>query len=724
MLDDYPHKRHTERGRKGKFSHCDIEPVLADILSGRGIEKMYSHQCEGIAKVRAGENLVVTAPTASGKSEIYIIPVVEAALKNECSLLIYPTKALSRDQLARFREFSLLGVRCEVYDGDTTQHAREKIRTDLPQIIITNIDMLHFMLQNERLFVPFWKKLRFVVIDELHSYSGVLGSHAGNILSRLKRIANHYASASASPEKPNDRHIQFICTSATIKNPAEFAETLCAAPFVVQTADEAPKPNFEHLLVNPEDVSYTTAALRIARELNKKTLIFGNSHGVVERLGAMAKEENYNLHVYRSGLDEDERKQIERDFKSGKYECLATTSALELGIDIGSVDAVILAGFPGTITRVRQRIGRAGRKGQLAHAVLICRENPLDQYYYENPEKYLRGTPESCFANPNNENIKKFHLLAKCRDMPLSTDDMDEQEKVLAKKLIEEEMISEWAAGGGFIPTKKALAELRKAGIRGAGDSIRILDSDTKRFIGERSEHMALGELFEGAIYMHGGDRFVSERLDLENHIAYVRRSFDNAPEMTLPIREKTAEEIECYGTRDCFGVPISWGEAHIIDSVVGYTKKDYFTDRVIDKHYFEEPLVREFDTQAVWLDYEFASDIENFAHGLHALEHVSISMIPAVSGADPGELGGISYPNGRMFIYDGVPDGNGVSKIVFERFEEVSRMALERLTKCKCEKGCPKCILDPMCGNQNRYLDKAAGKLIAERFVSNNGSK
>ncbi|MEM3555432.1 MAG: DEAD/DEAH box helicase [Candidatus Micrarchaeia archaeon] len=719
MLIEGEVKEFLEKGDSAKFGEVEVSEEIMHILHGRGIEKFYKHQADGIKKVREGENVVVTAPTASGKTEIYMIPVIESALKGERSIVIYPTKALSRDQLARFREFALLGVKSEVYDGDTSAHIRERIRKEPPHILITNMDMLHFILLNSHLFKKFLSYLKFVVIDEIHTYTGTFGSHSSNIIKRLKRVHLKYSK----------NKLQFICCSATVGNALEFAEQLAGVPFSLVDARYAPRSTVKHILLNPPLTeegreSYTTLALKVARQLigkGRKLLIFGNSHSVVERIGIVAKETNlHEIKIYRAGLEREERRKLEQEFKSGSTDALVATSALELGMDIGAVDLVILAGFPGTVTRVRQRIGRAGRRGREATAVFIARDNPLDQYYFENPHEYLKGEPESCYVNPQNEFILKPHLLSMMRDYPASIDEINSfpMGEKLFSQLKAEELCKEFA--GCWIPTRRGLRVVREMSIRTAGSSIRIYDVEREKFIGEREEAMAYSELFPGAIYLHGGEKFVSEKLDLVRKIAFVRKLSYETSEYTVALRNREAEVTELLGERECLGGELSYGRVHISDEVYGYVVKDYLKERISSRIPLDEPLHYEFDTLAVWFDFpeKIVFSVDDFPSGLHAVEHVSIAMMPALTGADPSELGGVSYPAGRMYVYDSTPHGAGLSKIIFEKFERVEKMAYERLMKCKCRSGCPSCILDPQCGNNNRNLNKKAAKEILEKLI------
>jgi DEAD/DEAH box helicase domain-containing protein len=698
----------TEPPRKAEFGEVELDPIVKDVFASRGISKLYKHQAEAIKAVKEGRNVVVTAPTASGKSEIYMSAIIEAALAGRNSLVLYPTKALSRDQSRRFGAFSLYGIRAEIYDGDTPASKREKIRTNPPNILITNVDMLHFILLNNRMFDKFFDKLEFVVLDELHTYSGVLGAHTANILLRLKRIA-----------AKKRRKLRFISTSATVGNARVFAEELFGENFVEISGESSPRSEIRHRLIAPDEESYLATCAELVDGTTKKTLIFGNSHSVVERLGLIAKRANLSLRVYRSGLKYEKRKEIEDAFRAGKVKVLATTSALELGMDIGDVDSVILAGFPGTITRVRQRIGRAGRKGQTADAIFVARENPLDAYYFENPEEYFNGTPESCYVNRTNANILKAHLVSMAKDAML--DEVDEYtegcEKALSE-LVERGLLKKW--GKFYAPTIEGAKFTKGINIRSIGNTIRIYDEEMQKFVGERDEAMAINELFEGAIYLHGGMPYLSEKLDLENKIAHLKPYHGGElNEYSSPLRERNAVIVEEMAEREMLGHKLHYGRVHITDEVYGYQYKDSFSGKTISEHKFETPYIHEFDTFAIWLDIdELVGEVQNFGSGLHAFEHVSIAMMPAITGADSKEIGGISYPYGRMFVYDGVPDGNGVTNVVYNLFEKVVEMTKERLRSCKCKNGCPKCILDPQCGNNNRFLDKAAGLTIANTIL------
>jgi DEAD/DEAH box helicase domain-containing protein len=698
-----------------------LEPQIIEILKERGITKLYSHQAKAIEAIRKGKNIVLMAPTAAGKTECYMIPVVEAALQNKCSLLIFPTKALSRDQWNRIREFSILGVRSAVYDGDIVESQRQKIRSDFPHVIITNFDMLHFMLLYPRIWSLFFSRLKYIVIDEMHAYSGTLGSHVSNVIWRLRRVLNKISIKSGSEISP-----QFICSSATVGNPLEFASKLTwlgPKELVLIKGDGSPRGKVHHAIASAQDESVVSKALFIAKSMGKKALIFGNSHNMVERLGFVARKMGIQLAVYRSGLPASERRELEASFHSGRIRMLAATSALELGMDVGDADMIILAGFPGTITRLRQRIGRVGRKGQDAYAIFVARDNPLDQYYASNPNAYLLGLPESCYAKPDNPYIRKLHILAAAKDGGLEEPDLLPDDAALVQDLISQGLLKKF--GNFLIATKEGAKKVRTLSLRNAGNRVRIIDAKNGNLLGEREQSMAIGELYKGAVYLIGGKRYLSLGIDLGEGIAKLVPIEDEDSIYTQPLRAKHAQILGIDGEGRWGAVKLAYGPVHIVDEVYGFVRKDAFSGNTLSRHELDEPIFYEFDTHALWSDWsEWMDGSISFAEGLHALEHVSIAMMPALSGADPAEIGGISNPDGRIFYYEGAAGGSGLSEIVFERFGECISMAEERLLTCKCKAGCPSCIFSPQCGNNNNYLDKQEALSLAKKALDRANSK
>ncbi len=703
-----------EGEKSAVFGTAACDNSIMEVLKSRGIEKFYLHQSNAIQKSLDGKNIVLSAPTASGKTECYLVPAITSALKGERTLLVFPTKALSQDQLGRFLEFSMLGVSTAVYDGDTPDSERKRIRANPPHILITNFDMLHHMLLNNRLFKGFFSSLRYVVIDELHYYSGTLGSHASAIISRLARVASRHGSAG----------IRFICTSATIRNPAEFAKSICNAEFEAISSQGAPASSVEHYFARVTEKSYVSSALSIAKKLGVRFLIFGNSHSVVERIGLMAKSSGFPLEVYRSGLEYSKRRQIERDFKSSKITGLATTSALELGMDIGNVDAVILAGFPGTISRLKQRIGRAGRRSRKAVSVFIPRDNPLDQYYYENQTEYLFGEPESCYSNVQNEKVLSMQIPCAARDFPISSkENLPDHWKHEILALKDQGVLIQW--GDFYIPSARTVRKMSTQSIRSIGKNISIIDIEMNKEIGSRPFGMACRELFTGAIYLSEGCQYESVAFDSSKSKAFVKKLGGFEPIFTQALVSKELSDEISIKSRQIGGISLNFGTVKVKEDIDSYSTKDMYSLSTKSTSYLEDPILNEFGTNAIWFDIDpsFADannkTFEHFAYGLHGAEHIMINMLGTVCYCEPNEIGGLSLPNGRVYIYEGTEGGSGVLEAAYHNFEQVASAALERIIKCKCSDGCPKCVLDHMCGNNNRYLSKKGAVSILGYIVS-----
>jgi len=688
--------RHIEEATPWERVEVELEEPVRSVFLQRGIEKLYRHQWEALRLFKEGKDVVLSAPTGSGKTEVYLSIAVETALKGGTTLAVYPTKALARDQLKRFLPFALYGIRAGVYDGDTGERERKALRSSPPSVLITNFDMLHHILLNHNSFDAFLKRLSFVVVDELHYYAGILGAHASNILQRLERILR----------KKYRRGVRYFATSATLSNGREFAQLFFQRPMeVVEVGGNARE--VEHCIVL-HNTSYLKAVVELLKEVEGKTLVFANSHSAVERIAMMAEREGIKAKPYRAGYKQSLRRSLEEAFKASEIDVLVATSALELGIDIGDVDNVVLAGFPPTIASAKQRVGRAGRRGQKAYSYIVPRDSPLDHYYVDNPEKFFHGKAESIYTNPYNKDVRKWHLLAMARELALTEEEV-EREREVVEELLKEGYLQRGARF--YFPTKRGKALLRRLSIRSAFSNVEIYEGD--RLLGTRELWMAIRELFPGAVYYHYGKTYVAERLDLESGKAYVRRA--EVEYTTKALTEKDVEVVETYAERSLGPYRVSLGKLRVSHSVVGFVVKEH--GRRISEHYFEEPYEISYEAEGLWIDIpHLMDDVELFLYGLHALEHTLIGLSPALAGNDPSELGGLSV-EGRIYIHEGMPYGMGIAKILYERFEELVEMSRERLQQCECENGCPRCIMSPDCGNDNRYLDKGTALFIAAKL-------
>ncbi|OIO23364.1 hypothetical protein AUJ13_03640 [Candidatus Micrarchaeota archaeon CG1_02_49_24] len=740
LLEEFHPKKIIEKRTAFEYSDSQIDEVTRQVLALRGIEKLYRHQANAIALIEKGENIVISAPTASGKSEIFIIPAVKAALLGKCTLILYPTKALARDQEERIKRFSLLGARCGAYDGDTPQAQRDRIVFDRTPIIVTNVDMLHHMLMHSRRFAYFFENLKYVVIDEVHCYTGTFGAHVHNVMKRLKRVVNRMkhgrlkisnedvktsAAADARKDMKTESQLRFICCSATIGNAGEFAEALLGETFqAMSTTGRA--SDMCHYLIYSQEVGVFSTTAAVAEKLPGKFLVFANSHRTAELLNIYARRLGLRTAIYRSGFDDKYRRNVEKEFKdSGDrgLKGLVTTSALELGMDIGDVGSVILCGYPGRLTRVRQRLGRAGRRGQTGYGIYIARENPLDLFYFENTDEYVGGHAEKCYLNPTNEEIATAHLLAMMKDYPLTIDELNDepQAQTLLEKLVGQKLALNFRKV--YIPTSRGNELLRGLGLRSVGRRVDIFEGD--RQIGFREMPMAINELFEGALYLHAGETYRVESLDLKGGIARVARMLEETEYYTKALHTKDADPLKSLVARKsgngANALELNYGKVHMCDSVNGFAIKEIGSNLKVGEKHFDsgEELTHEYDTNALWFDVPEGCGgelgTEDFSQGLHALEHIMIALLPTLTTCDPNEIGGISYPSGRVFIYEGVHGGNGIVRAAFGGFGQLLERAGERLGKCPCKEGCPACILDANCGNDNHYLNKHTGLKIAE---------
>jgi len=683
---------HVEKHTPWPLVDAPLREPVRSVFRQRGIGKLYRHQWEALRAFQEGRDVVLSAPTSSGKTEVYLAIAVEEALRGNTTLAVYPTKALARDQLRRFLPFSLYGIRAAAYDGDTAERERRAIRASPPSVLITNFDMLHHILLNHNSFDAFLKRLSFVVVDELHYYAGILGAHASNILQRLERLLR----------RKYKRGIRYFATSATLSNGQEFARTFFQRPMeLIEVGGSARE--IRHCIVL-HSLPYTSAVVEVLKELEGKTLVFANSHSAVERIAVMAERAGIRAKPYRAGYKQSLRRSLEEAFKASKIDVLVATSALELGIDIGDVDNVVLAGFPPTISSARQRVGRAGRRGQRANAYIVPRDSPLDHYYVDNPHRFFHGEPESIYTNPFNRDVRKWHLLAMAKELALGREEA-EKEKDLVEELVREGYLQK---GAYFhFPTKKGRALLRRLSIRSAFSNVEIYEGD--KLLGTRELWMAVRELFPGAVYLHYGKTYISEYLSLEEGKARVRRA--EVDYTTKALSEKDISVEEVWESRE----GLSYGRVRVSHSVVGFLVKEQ--GRRVAEHYFDEPYEISYEAEAIWIDVPaLMEDLELFLYGLHALEHTLIALSPALAGNDPSELGGLSM-EGRIYIHESMPFGMGIAKILFHRFPQLLEMARDRLQQCECERGCPRCIMSPDCGNDNRYLDKETALFIAGKL-------
>ena len=686
---------------------------LAEALKSRGITRLYRFQAEVIDRIRRGENVFIVAGTGTGKTEAFLIPLIEDSVETPPgtvrSLLIYPTKALARDQLDRIYWYTsrFFGLRAAVYDGDVPQHERRRIFEYPPKLLVTNPDMIHFSLRYSEEFKNMIGRVRYVVLDDAHVYNGVFGIHVHYVLKRLKRFLR---------EKP-----VFVAASATIGNPSEFSRKLFGEEAKVIYAGAYRKARVFHILVSPTGRSKSVEAVNLLKLLQKeglKTIVFADSHRVVESLSLLASKHGIKASVHRAGLLPKERERIEKMLRRGELDAVIATPTLELGIDIGELDAVIMYGIPPTFSKYLQRAGRVGRRGGEAYVFTILGNDPISAYYERHPKEFFSQMPDPVYLDIHNEEIAKMHLIAMSVDAPYRVDNLSEFEKSIVKKLSAEGLVK---VGRGNIvyPTRKGRVYLRRReSIRGIGDIVEIY-VDGKR-IGFRELPQAIKELFPGAIYLHGGRVYIS--LGIKNRKALVKPLPHKMPPIsTSPLYYTLPEDENVLERRTVYGFLAEYLELKITDVVYGYVVKTFPGGEKIRQQFLDRELTYGFRTKGILLHMpprEDWNEIQN-AEAFHAIEHALISAAQMVIGAAPTDMGGISFPSGHIYIYDAFPGGSGLSKLLYEKLEDAMKKAFDIVSNCTCEDGCPRCIFSPYCGNNNQILSRRKAKKVLGDVLS-----
>jgi DEAD/DEAH box helicase domain-containing protein len=701
----------------------DLHPELYEALHKMGASRLYSHQLEAYERVRAGENVVVATATASGKSLCYKIPAFQNALDRASrrAIFLYPTKALAQDQLGKIKAFGLRGVHPATYDGDTPHALRADIRRRA-NILLTNPDMLNIgILPNHEAWADFLRNLEIVAVDEAHVLRGVFGSHVAAVLRRLRRVARLHG---GDP--------QFVLTSATIANPQELAESLTGLPFALVDNDGASSGPRRVIFRNPPLLDKEKGERRSL--LTEGALVFSNlvSQGVrtiafaktrkaaeliyryaADRLGVDGAR---RISPYRAGYTPRERREIEGRLFRGDLLGVVSTNALELGVDVGALDAVVCCGYPGSVASIWQQWGRAGRGKDPALAVYIAGRDSLDQFLFENPPRVLGRRVEAARVTMENPYILGPHLLAAAHEAPLDADDEEyfgPAYRSVAKAMMDDRAL---ASSGGRLVYVGGDNPARNISLRSASSETVLIADGEGELIGTAEATRAPSELHPGATYLHRGTAYEVEELDLRSHRAVARRVPNRY--YTRPRVETDVEVMEEIENRDLAnGAVLHWGRVRTTDSVTYYKKVRVADDKEVGVYPLDLPDVM-LQTQALWvtlppLPREARPSFESFGGALHAGEHGMIGLLPLFAMCDRADIGGLSTPVHRqsrlptVFVYDGYPGGVGISRRGYDAFESLARDTLGVITRCPCEKGCPACIQSPKCGNWNEPLSK-----------------
>jgi DEAD/DEAH box helicase domain-containing protein len=692
-----------------------LNPGLVAALRGRGVEALYTHQAHAVAAVRSGHNVCVVTPTASGKTLCYNLPILDAIARDSAAraLYLFPTKALAADQLVELRalaDAAGLGLKTHTYDGDTPPNVRSVVRS-AGQVVITNPDMLHSaILPHHTKWFKLFENLQFVVIDELHTYRGLFGSHVANVIRRLRRICRHYG---ADPI--------FICASATIANPRDLAERLLEAPVDLVDDNGAPRGRKHVLVVNPpvanEQLGVRTSALltgqRIAESLiagGVQTIAFAKSRTAVEVLTTYLHEtfapppgHPHTIRGYRGGYLPNERKEIEAGLRDGRVRGVVATNALELGIDIGGLDAAISIGYPGTIASTWQQMGRAGRRTSTSLAALICSSAPIDQFLAAHPEYLFDHSPEHGLVNPDNLHVLLNHLRAASFELPVPAGErfgIDETPALL--DVLEEDGYVRHADDDRYYWSHENFPASAFSLRSSSQENVVIVDTtgDRHRVLGEVDLFAAPLIVHERAIYIHEGVQHHVDRLDWEERKAYVTRTdvdyYTNADlGITLKVLEVADEASNAAGKRQRGDVMVAW-------KVTMFKKIKFHTHENVGYGPISIPE-QQMHTAACWLvppaELVNRYDRDTLDGALIGLARVARTTGALLLMCDPRDLGVLAQVQApftgqpTLYLYDAVPGGVGLTERLFGLTDELIRACREAVDSCPCADGCPACV-------------------------------
>jgi len=690
---------------------------ISSHLSEIGINKFYKFQEDAIKEIFYGKNVVIEAPTASGKTEAFLIPIIQK-IKNEnlsgkiSALFVYPTKSLARDQYPKIVAFAeKMDIKVSVFDGDTKQAERTEILEESPHIVVTNFDILHYHMMYHTKFASLLNSVKFLVADEAHVYSGIFGSNVHYIIKRLKRLSNK---------------IQFVAASATLDNAVEFCEKLFGEKMKLIHGSGS-KGETDFVMLFPSLRTQRALMVDLTKKLTEKkhkTMVFSNSHLNSELLAMQAKRLKVNIKVHRAGLMANYRKAVERDFKHGVLQAISCTPTLELGIDVGNVDGVISATIP--VNRLIQRIGRAARKGQRGYAFLALGNDPISQYYKNHPDDYFDDV-EHTYIDPKNPFVEEFHVLAMACDRPISKHELIEHHQVIERHVKDGFLILQ---ENRYVPNHdKIKSMLENYSIRGIGKSIDIFLDGRK--VGDRVLPIALEELHKDAIYFLAGTRYKVIEFDYpEKNYAKLQRIARDYPYYTRALTTEWPTIETVYEKRKTFGIEIAFCKLHIQKTVYGYVNIELGQEVTQGKRVvLEKPLEYDFITKGIVfhaprpLNEIKKSEDEEYveASGYHATEHVVIEGSNMITGGVSQDLGGISLgTSGLIFVYDGAIGGNGASKALYDRFERALERSMYIVKECPCknESGCPRCTFSYRCGNNNEFLHKHSSLEVFQRII------
>ncbi len=700
----------------------EFSPAIARYLKSCGIENLYTHQAEAIRHVRAGKNVIITTPTASGKTLGFNIPVFEKIQedKETTALYIYPAKALSNDQYNNIKEMKAAsGIEMEagIYDGDTEAQLKKHLREEA-NIIITNPYELHQVLPFHPKWKSFYKNLKFVVIDEAHRYKGIFGSNIAFLLRRLKRVLKVYK---ANP--------QFIASTASIANPLEFMEKLTGEDFTVVDNNGAPSGEKHLVLWDPSTYpeksvhTQTKDILLHSAKSGFQTLAFVTSRRLAELIRRWANQEDRGVEIlsYRAGYSPEIRRDIEAKLKSGELKGVVSTNALELGIDIGQLDVIIISGYPGSISSFWQQAGRAGRKMKDSAVFYIPHEDAMQKYILNHPDILTSKNFENAVISTENPNIINGHVLCAISEVMAENTRIfpDIDTEPFMETLIDKGLVTKTPRGLIYAGSKRPQDVVGLDSIGSKNIKIKI----DGRILEEISVTRAYEEAHKGAVHLFNGETYVIQELNLEEGVAIAAK--EEVEHYTETMKDEDVKILKIMKSKEYANFKLFFGNVSVTEFYKSYkTKKG---GKVLSyDDLFLPPLT--FTTEAVWFELDpginrkvLKQDLD-FDGSIHAAEHALIALAPLWAMCDRNDIGGRSYPvyedgNSVIFIYDGYDGGIGISEKLYDIFPSLVTNTHDMVKTCTCETGCPYCVYSPKCGNNNNPIDKAGAVVILKEL-------
>ncbi len=693
-------------GSGAEYSTVALPTAFHDHLEARGIT-LYRHQAKVIEAFRNGEDAIITTPTASGKTLAFNLPILEALDDDSrgCALYLYPLKALANDQLQKLHDIESgcgLHLQPATYDGDTPTSSRNRIKRT-SRIVLTNPHALHQYLPWHHQWSRIFANLRALVVDEAHHYRGVYGSNVAYLLRRLLRIVDHYGGAP-----------RIILSSASVANPEEFAHALTGRDAVSVREDGSGRGEKRVLFWDPlTDPSRSVSSqvsklLAFLTERGIQTICFTRTRASAEVIGRSATRAGAAKIVsYRAGYLPDERRALEKGLRDGTIRGVVSTTALEAGIDIGGLDAAILVGFPGSLLSAWQQAGRAGRGSEPSLLVFVPFENPLDRYFFSHPEEFLGRTRERLVVPLSNPHQQAGHLVCAAAELPLPEANLTPAEAELARGLSEQGLLAPTPRGYVYRGLRRAHEIVSLDDL--SGETVRMTFAD--RLLETMDPVRARRDAFPGAVYLHRGETYVVDRLDLEQGLVEVRR--EETDYHTHSLRASEVEILSCEETRSYAGYELRTGRVRVTESFLGY--KTIHADRAVSVHPLDLPPYI-YETDAMWIAFRgriAELSPEHLLGSLHGAEHALIAMAPLLVLCDATDVGGLSAPihvqtqAPTIVLFDDIAGGAGLAHALLDAFDRLAERAHKLVRDCPCSVGCPSCLLSPRCGSQNEPLFK-----------------